>query len=141
MKGVISFVATYGVDFTLNGDPYHSKYVSDEHNNYKTREVLRPQICSTYYNATPFIDIHNQSRQGFLRLEDHWRTINGFLQGITTILSKPVTDCYFISNYSFPSKYECANLEATQFANALAYQLSCYPFLDASDFGSYVVRP
>ena len=43
MKGVISFIATYGADFTSNGDPYLSKFVSEVHKNYKTREVLLPR--------------------------------------------------------------------------------------------------
>ena len=114
MKGVISFIATYGADFTSNGDPYLSKFVSEEHKNYKTREVLRPRICSAYFSAAPFIDIHNQSRQGFLRLEDHWRTINGYFRFITTIIGITATDCHFVSNYSFPSDSIYANLEATR---------------------------
>ena len=61
-KSVVCFVASLGADLTTNGDPYLAKFLSDEHENYRTREVFCPQICSHYYSLANVIDIHNQIR-------------------------------------------------------------------------------
>ena len=58
-KSVICFVASLGADLTTNGDPYVAKFLSDEYENYRTREVFRPQICSHYFSLANVINIHN----------------------------------------------------------------------------------
>lgn len=137
--GVICFVATVGADLTTDGDPYRSKYLS-ENGNYKTRNVYRPHVCSNFYNAANKIDIHNQIRQGFLLLEEHWKTNDGFFRIITTIIGVTTTDSWLVSNFSFSSGNIYASLQAREFTNCLAYQLNQYPFPKDTSFAVSVPR-
>lgn len=59
---VIYFVFTKGAAHTAPGQPYEARW-KDENNNTRCRNIPRPQVAATYFNASNIIDVGNQSRQ------------------------------------------------------------------------------
>ena len=123
---------------TAPGDPYVARFLSDN-GNYKTRDVRRPRIASSYFNAANTIDVHNQIRQNLIQLEQHWLTCDGWFRIATTILGMTVTDTLLTCKFSFPSESTYSKLTTKEFVSALANQLAKFPFAKASSFGKRVV--
>ena len=67
-KNTSLFIASAGAGSTTPGIPYEMKY-HNEKGNQCFRYVDRPDIVSFYYEHNNKVDILNQLRQGFLRLE------------------------------------------------------------------------
>ena len=57
-----------------------------------------------------------------------------------TVFAMTAVDTHLITNYCFPANSKYVGLCYSQFANALAYQLSQYPYPRQHDFGSYIPR-
>ena len=53
-----------------------------------------------FYKTANKIDIHNQIWQGFLALEEHWKTNDGFFRIQTIIIDMVVADVWLIVNHS-----------------------------------------
>ena len=99
-KTVACFICTYGTYRTTNGVPYKSKYQS-AHGNYATRDIGRPEACTAFYKAANVIDIHNQQRQGFWKLERHWKSNCGFFRCITSIIAMHAVDTHLVAENFF----------------------------------------
>lgn len=89
----IMFLGTDLVGSTLPGEPYTARF-ADKNGNVKTRGVVRPDVCSKYFGVSNIIDMHNQARQGILRLEELWRTVDPYQKLFETILGITVVDCW-----------------------------------------------
>ncbi|KAL3908548.1 MAG: hypothetical protein SGILL_008440 [Bacillariaceae sp.] len=139
-KKILSFVATKGADLTSNGDPYVARFLTKQ-GNYKTREVCRPRICSSYFDASNTIDVHNQIRQDMVALEEHWVTHDGWFRIVSTIIGMTVTDTLLTCKFSFPTESIYSKLKTREFVSSLAYQLKNFPFPKSSSFGRRVVAP
>lgn len=70
------------------------------HYNAKTREIFdevlteRPKIVEVgakYFNA---VDLNDRYRQGYLNMEDSWRTQRCWVRVFTTVFGIILTDCY-----------------------------------------------
>ena len=90
---VISFLGTDGAGSTEPGEDYIAQF-PNENGNVKTRPVLPPDVCSKYFSFANIIDVHNQMRQGILKLEGYWRTTNHYLKLFETFLGITCTDCW-----------------------------------------------
>lgn len=65
-KKVIHFIFTKGASHTLPGTPYEARW-KDDNNNTRCMNVSRPEVASTYFDASNVVDVGNQSRQHDLR--------------------------------------------------------------------------
>ena len=130
---------TEGAELTSHGDPYLAKYRSEQ-GNYRTREVQRPLVASKYFGVSGSIDANNQIRQGELRLEDHWRTDNGWFRCVSTVLGIAVTNAFKASCFLFASEGEFSRLKSKDFASILCHQLVKYPFPRTASFGGHAVK-
>ena len=88
------FVATRGAGPMQDGPPYVAKF-ADTLGNVCTRNVPRPYLISRYYRHSNAIDLHNQSRQHDLALEECWPTTSGFERLSMTLVGMTVTDAWY----------------------------------------------
>ena len=66
------------------------------------KEVKRPRVMQDYYEACGQIDLHNNFRQGQLRLEKFWRTTKWNSRVMTSILSSSMVDAFRAWEHHFP---------------------------------------
>ena len=92
-RKVLLFVMTKNAGKTIPGSPYIARF-TDEFGNVKSRRVERPDCISQYFKCANKIDRHNHLRQGILRLEQYWRTVDPWFCIATTVFGMTVSDCY-----------------------------------------------
>ena len=132
-KKILYFVMTKNAGSTIGGKTYKAKF-PDQFGNVVSRDVFRPAILSTYFDASNLIDAHNHARQGLLRLETHWRTQNPWLRNIFTIVGMTVVDCWKALKFRLP--YQYGKMTVEDFANRLAFDCLNNPFHRISVQGS-----
>ena len=66
------------------------------------KEVKRPKVLENYYDACGGIDLHNNYRQGQLRLEKFWKTLRWNTRVLTSILSSTMVDAFCAWEHHFP---------------------------------------
>lgn len=102
----------------------------------KTREVPRPAVVSSYFLSSNVIDSHNQVRQGELRYEKHWGTIDPWQRLCTTIVfGQTVTDAWMLARCCVSSSHRCRKISSTDFAAKVAKDLHFYPFSNEVEQG------
>ena len=119
-KTDVCFICMYGTDCTTHGVPYKSKYRSP-YGNYTTCDIGRPEAYTVFYKAANIIDIHNQQRQGFWKLEQHWKFNYRILCCITSIIAIHAVDKHLVTEIFFPSTSRYTSLSGVEYANALLY--------------------
>ena len=124
-KKVLCFVMTKNAGSTIGGKAYKAKF-PDQFGNVVSRDVFRPAILSTYFDASNLIDAHNHARQGLLGLETHWKTRNPWLRNIFTIVGMTVVDCWKALQFRLSNQFGKITVE--EFANRLAYDCLNNPF-------------
>jgi len=67
------------------------------------KEVKRPRVVQEYYTACGEIDMHNNFRQGQLRLEKFHQTRKWNSRVLTSILSSTMVDAYRAYEHHFPA--------------------------------------
>jgi hypothetical protein len=70
------------------------------------KEVKRPKVMQDYYEACGQIDLHNNFRQGQLRLEKFFRTHKWHTRVMTSILSSSMVDAFRAWEHHFPPSEE-----------------------------------
>ena len=121
-RKVLCFVATKGAGTTLDGMPYIQRW-ADDNGNLLTREVARPAIISEYFNYSPRVDNHNQSRQHDLMLEELWDTHDPWFRLHCTLLGMQVTDMWKLGKHHLPSHHRYTDFGIVEFADELAFAL------------------
>ena len=66
------------------------------------KEVKRPRVIQNYYEACGQIDLHNNFRQGQLRLEKFFKTKHWNRRVLTSILSSTMVDAFRAWEFHFP---------------------------------------
>ena len=94
-KKVLTFVMTRGAGSTKAGEPYEARF-PDKYGNVCIRHVMRPAILSQYFKFSNCVDLHNQSRQFDLALEEKWVTQNPYFRLYTTMIGMTVVDAWKI---------------------------------------------
>ena len=94
-KKVLTFVMTRGAGSTKAGEPYQARF-PDKYGNVCVRHVMRPAIISQYFQFSNCVDLHNQSRQFDLALEEKWVTQNPYFRLYTTMIGMTVVDAWKI---------------------------------------------
>lgn len=92
-KKVLCFVLTRGAGSTKAGVPYKAKF-NDAFGNVVSRDVPRPKVLNLYFDNSNCVDMHNQSRQHFLALEECWVTTDGYFRQWTTFTGITITDLW-----------------------------------------------
>ena len=121
-RKVLFFVATRGAGTTTAGDPYVQRW-ADEHGNLCVREIPRPTILSEYFSASNGVDLHNQSRQSDLGLEDRWQTKDCWFRLHTTLFGMVVTDCWKAVRHHVGRHHRLHNSTIMDFADEMSYAL------------------
>jgi hypothetical protein len=121
-RKVLFFVATRGAGTTTPGDPYVQRW-ADDHGNLCVRQIPRPTILSEYFSASNAVDLHNQSRQADLGLEERWQTKDCWFRLLTTLFGIVVTDCWKAVRHHVGKHHRLHNNTVMDFANELAYAL------------------
>jgi hypothetical protein len=121
-RKVLFFVATRGAGTTTPGEPYVQRW-ADDHGNLCVREISRPAILSEYFAASNAVDLHNQSRQSDLGLEDRWPTKDCWFRLLTTLFGMVVTDCWKAVRHHVGKHHRLQNSTVMNFADELAYAL------------------
>ena len=101
------------------GKHYESRF-PDHHGNVHSRKVDRPQILSTYFDRSNAVDIHNQSQQHDLALEECWVCTDPFFQLCTTMIGFVITDAWKLVR-SHSMKQNCERIK--DFLNRLAFAM------------------
>ena len=94
-KKVLTFVMTRGAGSIKAGEPYQARF-PDKYGNVCVRHVMRPAILSQYFKFSNCVDLHNQSRQFDLALEEKWVTQNPYFRLYTTMIGMTVVDAWKI---------------------------------------------
>jgi len=94
-KRVLTFVLTRGAGSTKAGEPYQARF-PDKYGNVCVRHVMRPAIIAQYFQFSNCVDLHNQSRQFDLALEEKWVTQNPYFRFYTTMIGMTVVDAWKI---------------------------------------------
>ena len=98
-----TFVATGGT--TSAGADAKRKRQTDEGRTF-FKEVKRPKVLEDYYDGCGGIDMHNNFRQGHLRLEKFHKTKKWNARVVTSILSSTMVDAFRAWEHHFPSAAE-----------------------------------
>jgi hypothetical protein len=64
--------------------------------------VKRPKVMQDYHEARGQIDLHDNSRQGQLRLENFWHTTKWNSHVTTSVLSSSMVDAFRAWEHHFP---------------------------------------
>jgi hypothetical protein len=121
-RKVLFFVATMGAGVTTNGAPYLQRF-PDAHGNLVIREVPRPDVVSKYFEASPRVDNHNQSRQDDLGLEELWQTQDCYFRLHCTVQGVCATDCWKACRFHLAPQHPLKNATMAKFADRLAAAL------------------
>jgi hypothetical protein len=133
---------TKGAGSTKPGVAYQAHY-NDPFGNQCTRDVLRPQVISDYFECSKAIDIANRVRQSELALEKLWLTKNCWFRLDTTFLGIVATDCYHALRFALPSSHPWKNIDMRLLAGLLAKDLRAKAELcsdDSSQGDNYQMR-
>ena len=118
-RNVLQFVFTEGAGSAEPGKHYEARF-PDQHGNVHIRKVDRPQVLSNYFARSNAVDVHNQSRQHDLALEECWVTNCPWFRLCTTMIGFVVTDSWkLVKNNSLKRKTE----RIKDFSNRLAYAM------------------
>jgi hypothetical protein len=121
-RKVLFFVATRGAGVTTDGQPYLQRF-PDAHGNLVVREVPRPAVVSKYFEVSPRVDNHNQSRQDDLGLEELWQTQDCFFRLHCTLAGMHATDCWKAARFHLAAHHPLKNASMQTFADRLATAL------------------
>ena len=121
-RKVLFFVATRGAGLTTPGVPYTQRW-ADEHGNMCVRDIPRPTIVSDYFDVSNRVDLHNQSRQADLGLEEHWQTQDYWFRLYTTLFGMVVTDCWNAARHHPNKHHRLRQSTIMDFTDELAYAL------------------
>ena len=91
------FVSTYGS--TAGGVPYTCRF-RDAKGTPCSKPVFRPMVLVKYWELANKIDVFNMVRQGQLRLEKTWLTMNPHTRLITTTFAKAHVGSLYARNLS-----------------------------------------
>ena len=118
-RTVLTFVMTEGAGSTESGTPYQTRF-PDVYGNLYLRDVPRPAVLNRFFEHCGKVDASNQTRQGFLALEDCWVTTNPYFRLWTTIVGQTVTDLHQLHKRfnRYHNRYS-----VRRFADRLAYGL------------------
>lgn len=86
---------TRGVGSTKERDPYQAR-LPDKYGNVCIRHVMCSAIISQYFKFSNCVDIHNQSRQFHLALEEKWVTQNPYFRLYATMVGMTIVDSWKI---------------------------------------------
>lgn len=137
-RKVLCFISTKGASATVNGKAYEQRW-ADEFGNMCVREVARPKLCSDYFEVSPRVDNHNQSRQHDLALEELWETKDCWFRLHCTLQGICVTDAWKLTRYHVDAKDPLKGISIQAFGNRLAAFLVKYSINTASGYS--VERP
>lgn len=118
-RKVLCFLATKSAGTTKAGTPYIAKF-PDSMGNTCERAVPRPTVISEYFADSNKIDIHNQVRQGELKLEKRWKTKDCWFRLDTTLIGMIVTDAWKAFKHGVADK-KVTDISIIQFADRLAF--------------------
>ena len=90
-KKVLAFLMTRGSGSTKVGESYEACF-QDKYGNVCTRHVMRPAMISQYFSLFNCVDLHNQSRQFDLVLEEQWVTQNPYFRLYIIMIGMIVVD-------------------------------------------------
>ena len=90
-RKVLFFISTVGAGGMADGNPYIQRR-ADDNGNIVTRAISRPHVVSNYFERSPRVDNHNQSRQHELAMEEAWLTQDCWFRLATTLAGICVTD-------------------------------------------------
>ena len=127
-RKVLLFVMTKNAGKTIPGSPYIARF-TDEFGNVKSRRVERPDCISQYFKCANKIDRHNHLRQGILRLEQYWRTVDPWFCIATTVFGMTVSDCYLGMRFHLQAE-PFSSFTIEDFADMLANDLLRNNFSD-----------
>ena len=94
-----TFIATSGI--TSSGREAKRARQNDTGQTFY-KQVKRPKVMETYYDACGQIDLHNRHRQGQLRLEKVWKTLKWNNRLLVSILSSTMVDAFKAWEHHFP---------------------------------------
>ena len=135
---VLCFISTKGASATVNGEAYVQRW-ADDFGNLCIKEVARPKVCSDYFEVSPRVDNHNQSRQLDLALEELWDTRDCWFRLHCTLQGICVTDAWKLTRYHLNAKDLLKGISIQKFSDCLAAFLVKYSINTTS--GASVERP
>jgi hypothetical protein len=97
-------------------------------NDRETETVRRPKVIDVGMRHFGAIDLNDRYRQGYLNMEQSWKTQRLWVRVFTTVLGICFTDAYFAYNYErkqalVDDDEDNAKLHFNEFLGKLAYQL------------------
>jgi hypothetical protein len=61
LRKILFFIYTVGAGGTADGNPYIQRW-ADDNGNIVTRAISRPHVVPNFFERSPWVDNHNQSR-------------------------------------------------------------------------------
>ena len=71
----------------------------ERHTETYTIEVPRPRVVESMFDAFNAVDVHDQYRQGILKMETNWHTLDPFKRILATVEGMIYTDAYLAYKY------------------------------------------
>ena len=119
-RKVLSFVFTPGAGTIMKSTNSYGARLPDKFGNLHVRKVPPPDVLTSYFSKCNVIDVHNQSRQHDLAIEESWVTSEPYFRLCTTIIGIVVTDAWKLVR--FHSK-KWSNERIIAFSNRLCYSI------------------
>ena len=121
-RKVLCFLCTKGAGSTLPGEPYVAKW-KDSRGNMMAKHVARPKVISKYFAHSNKVDVHNQSRQSDLALEEHWVTRDGFFRINTSLVGITVVDAWRAYRHHMHPNHRHKDIPLMEFVSVLTKDL------------------
>eukprot|EP00873_Tetraselmis_striata_P019891 jgi/Tetstr1/440155/TSEL_028512.t2 len=122
MRKVLFFVATAGAGALEDGNPYIQRW-ADDFGNTVTRSIPRLSVLSNYFERSPGVDNHNQSRRHDLALEEARNAHDCWFRLATTLCGIVTTDCWKITKFHVPCAHPYASMTIKDFSELMAKAL------------------
>lgn len=87
--------------------------------------IPRPAVLESFYEAFPAVDENNKLRQGYLAIEERWRTHHWHMRAFATVLGVCVANAYFAYLYEYEKKesHMSSAMEFKTFVDHLIFRL------------------
>ena len=121
-RKVICAISSKNFQSTRPGDPYIARW-ADETGTLKSCEVLQPAHLSKYFSHCNAIDVHNQSRQGNLALEEKWQTQDCWFRLFTFFIGLNVTDMWRATKMGTSGTSWINKIPLQKFAEVVAMEM------------------
>lgn len=120
---------------------WQARFATEAGNQF-TRLVAQPDIIARFFKYANKVDSHNHSRQGILRMEKAWVTLDGNQRIFTSLFSQTIVDAWKTMTRQVGQEHPFSSMGVKDFAGVFCREVLCVkewdnPTIDLDDTQLY----